>query len=484
MNDSSSGNPTQRRDAHQVALELLQADRLSEAEAILRGLVKQRPRDPAVWNTLGVVLVAAGEAELAAGAFEQAIARGAPAVAGGNLLFAAHTVPGVDAEAAFRAVLACGHRYMEGVAPCAAAPRRAPRRPLRVGYLCAFDLNSTRQFAEGILANHDPAAVTLFGYLNSAPSAEVVEQYGKHFAALRPILSVDDEAAARLVEQDDLDLLVDLCGHTHRQRLRLLARRVAPVQATWIESFFSTGLETIDYLITDPLHTPPMGRQRFVETPLRLPSIRLCYTPPRAAPAVGTLPAAANGHVTFGNFNHLSKLNREVTAVWASILRAVPDSRLVLKWKSLEDSGTRDRIARRFREHGIGAERLELRGHSEHARMLAEYNEIDVALDPFPYNGGLTTCEALWMGVPVLCLRGEQIISRQSAAVSRAARVEGFTAEQLEGYRQLAVAWSRDLDRLASVRAGLRDRVAASPLCDAAGCTRDLEDAYRFMVGV
>lgn len=481
MNPPSATKP---RDEHERALELFQANRLSEAEALLVPLTKRRPNDPAVWNTLGVVLVAAGEVELAVGAFEQAMARNAPAVAGGNLLFAAHTVAGVDPEAAFRCVLACGRRYSEGLAPAPRGPRRPPGRPLRVGYLCAFDLNSTRQFAHGILSHHDPAAVTLFGYLNSAAVAEVQEQYGRYFSALRPILSLDDDAAARVIEQDDLDLLVDLCGHTHRQRLRLLARRVAPVQATWIESFFSTGVEAIDYLITDHLHTPPAAAQRFLETPFRLPTIRLCYTPPGESPEVGPLPAAKNGFVTFGNFNHLSKLNREVTAVWASIVKAIPGSRLVLKWRSLEDPGTRDRIARRFAQHGVGADRLDLRGHSEHAAMLAEYNGIDVALDPFPYNGGLTTCEAMWMGVPVLCLRGQQIISRQSAAVSRAAGVEGFTGDDLTGYGQLAVAWSRDLERLAAVRAGLRERVAGSPLCDAVGCTRDLEEAYRFMVGV
>jgi predicted O-linked N-acetylglucosamine transferase (SPINDLY family) len=435
-----------------------------------------------VWNTLGVVLVTAGEVELAMNAFEQAIARGAPPVSGSNLLFALHTAAGVDAQAAFRAIQTCTKRITEGVTAKAHPLRSVAGRPLRVGYLWAYDLNSTRYFTHSVLLSHDPAAVTLLGYVASPEMAEVEQNYGRHFAGLRPIAKLDDNAAARLMEQDELDLLVDLCGHTHRQRLRLLARRVAPVQATWIESFFSTGVEAVDYLITDHLHTPPGTAQRFVEAPFRLPTIRFCYTPP-SAPDVGPLPAVANGFVTLGSFNHLSKLNREVTAVWASILKTIPKSRLILKWRSLEDPGTRDRIARRFAQHGVAADRLDLRGHSEHAEMLAQYNEIDLALDPFPYNGGLTTCEALWMGVPVLCLRGQEIISRQSAAVSRAAGVEGFTADDLAGYTQLALAWSRDLERLAAVRAGLRETLARSPLCDALRCTRDLEQAYRFMVG-
>lgn len=471
------------RNDHQRALELFQAHRLSEARTLLVALTRSHAHDPAVWNTLGVVLVAAGEVELAINAFEQAIARRAPAVAGSNLLFAAHTAAGIDPQAAFRAIQACANRHAEGVVPKTYPLRRPSDRPLRVGYLWAFDLSSTRYFTRAVLASHDPAAVSLFGYVASPGVAEVEQTFGQYFTGLRSIGNLDDNAAAALVEQDQLDLLVDLCGHTHRQRLRLLARRVAPVQATWIESFFSTGIATVDYLITDLVHTPPQGPQRFTEMPFRLPRIRLCYAPPLAAPAVGPLPAVKNGFLTFGSFSHLSKLNRDVVNLWAAILRDIPGARLILKWRSLEDPGVRDRLLARFSQQGIAADRLELRGHVEHAAMMAEYNEIDVALDPFPYNGGLTTCEAMWMGVPVLALRGDQIISRQTAAISHAVGTSGFIADDLEGYRQLAMAWSRDLERLQTVRAGLRDAVARSPLCDAVGCTRELEQAYRMMVG-
>jgi predicted O-linked N-acetylglucosamine transferase (SPINDLY family) len=469
---------------HQRALELFQANRLSEARALLVPLTRSQAHDPAVWNTLGVVLVAAGEVELAITAFEQALARRAPAVAGSNLLFALHTAAGVDPQAAFRAIQVCSQRIAEGVTPRVYPARRVSGRPLRVGYLWAADLSSTRYFTRGVLANHDPAAVSLYGYVASPGIAEVQQTFGPYFAGLRSVFNVDDNAAAALVEQDDLDLLVDLCGHTHRQRLRLLARRVAPVQATWIESFFSTGIAAVDYLITDMVHTPPLGRQGFTEIPFRLPRIRLCYAPPMQSPEVGPLPARANGCFTFGSFSHLSKLNREVVDLWAKILQDVPRARLILKWRSLEDAGVRDRLRARFEQHGIAADRLKFRGHVEHAAMMAEYHEIDLALDPFPYNGGLTTCEALWMGVPVLTVRGEQIISRQTAALSHTVGLEGFTADDLAGYRQLAVAWSRDLERLEAVRAGLRSAVAQSPLCDAAGCTRELEQAYRMMVGV
>jgi predicted O-linked N-acetylglucosamine transferase (SPINDLY family) len=471
------------KNEHDRALELFQAHRLSEARALLVPLTRSHGHDPAVWNTLGVVLVAAGEVELAIHAFEQAIARRAPAVAGSNLLFAMHTAAGIDAQAAFRCIQACAKRSAEGVTPKTYPVRRVSGRPLRVGYLWAFDLSSTRFFTREVLANHDPAAVSLFGYVASPGMAEVEQTFGRYFSGLRSVFNVDDNAAAAMIEQDDLDLLVDLCGHTHRQRLRLLARRVAPVQATWIESFFSTGIPAVDYLITDLLHTPPQGRQAFTEIPFRLPRIRLCYAPPASAPEVGPLPALKNGFLTFGSFSHLSKLNRDVVNLWGRILCDVPNARLILKWRSLEDAGVRQRVLQRFAELGVSADRLELRGHVEHAAMMAEYNDLDLALDPFPYNGGLTTCEALWMGVPVLALRGEQIISRQTAAISHAVGQTDFIADDPDEYRRLAVAASRDLERLQTVRAGLRDAVARSPLCDAAACTRDLEQAYRMMVG-
>jgi protein O-GlcNAc transferase len=471
------------KDDHDRALQLFQAHRLSEAQALLVPLTRRFPNDPAVWNTLGVVLVAAGEAEQAINAFEMALSRRAPPVAGSNLLFAVHTVAGIDPRAAFRCVHGCASRIAEGVTPRSYAPRPVTGRPLRVGYLWAADLSSTRYFTRSVLAHHDPAAVSLYGYVSSPGIEEMQQTFGQHFHSLRSVFQVDDNAAAMLIEQDDLDLLVDLCGHTHRQRLRVLARRVAPVQATWIESFFSTGLRTVDYLITDLMHTPPATRQGFTEMPFRLPRIRLCYAPPPYAPEVGPLPALKNGHVTFGSFSHLSKLNRDVVFHWAAILREVPGARLILKWRSLEDPGVRQRVVQRFAAQGVAAERLELRGHVEHAAMMAEYNEIDLALDPFPYNGGLTTCEALWMGVPVLAVRGDQIISRQTAAIAQTVGADAFVADDLAEYRQLAVRWSRDLERLAHVRAGLRDAVARSALCDAVGCTRELEAAYRLMVG-
>lgn len=472
-------------DDHSLALEMLRENRLSEAEELLTRLTRERPRDGAVWNTLGTLLVTCGEAELAINAFEKASACGVPPTGESNLLFALHTAPGIDAEGALRRIVKCGERFSAGALPL---PRRVrdidPDRRLRIGYLCAFDLGSTRYFAHNVFHNHDSSSFETFVYLNSPKAEPFIEEYGSLVDSVRSIYKLDDEKTALLIWQDDLDLLVDLCGHAERQRLSVLARRPAPLQATWIESFFSTGIRKVNYLITDPWHTPVGGRQRFVEQPFRLPVIRLCYTPPSDSRQVGPLPARSCGHITFGSFNHLSKLVRPVTALWSSILQALPDARLILKWRSFDDRGVCERVRKRFASEGIQADRIELRGFSPHAEMLEQYNEIDIALDPFPYNGGLTTCEAMWMGVPVLSLRGDQIISRQSAAISETVGLKRFTADDESEYRELAVNWAGRLDELEALRGTLRDSLLRSPLCDAKRFTSELERAYRMMIGV
>jgi protein O-GlcNAc transferase len=228
--------------------------------------------------------------------------------------------------------------------------------------------------------------------------------------------------------------------------------------------------------------TVPEGAERwFSETVVRLPEGRFCYAPPDYAPEVAPLPARATGRVTFGSFNNLSKVTPAVIELWAAVLRAVPDARLMLKWKSLADAAECARLRQAFGAHGIAAERLELRGRTPHAEMLAEYGEVDIGLDPFPFCGGLTSCEALWMGVPIVTLPGSRAVSRQTLAFVTQLDLAALAAPNPERYVALAAELAGDLDRLADLRAGLRTRMAASSLCDGARFTRGLEAAYRTM---
>ncbi|MBZ0093643.1 MAG: hypothetical protein K8F27_15660, partial [Sulfuricellaceae bacterium] len=221
--------------------------------------------------------------------------------------------------------------------------------------------------------------------------------------------------------------------------------------------------------------------QYFSERLVRLPHSRFCYRPPDYAPAVAEPPALSRGYVTFGCFNNLAKINPEVIALWAEILAAAPGSRLRLKSLALGDEGTAARYRALFAEQGIGPERLEFSGFSSHAEMLAQYGEMDIALDPFPFTGGLTTCEALWMGVPLVTLASGQLVSRQSASLLANLEKSEWIAQTPGQYRDAALKLASDPGTLAALRKSLRDEMARSPLCDGAGFTKDLESAYQRM---
>jgi predicted O-linked N-acetylglucosamine transferase (SPINDLY family) len=281
------------------------------------------------------------------------------------------------------------------------------------------------------------------------------------------------------VARDGIDILVDLDGHTPDSRLLLFARKPAPVAITWLGYWNTTGMATVDYILTDPHTTPEGSPQRFTEAPLRLPDSRFCYAPVPYAPAVAPLPVANGRAFTFGSFNRYDKLGPGVLDCWAAILQRVPASRLVIKNSAIAIAHARDALHRQFAARGIAPDRIELRARSPHAAMLAEYGDIDLGLDTFPYNGGLTTCEALWMGVPMVAIEEERMISRQTAAMLRLTGGEAFIAGTRDEYVALAVQWSQQRDKLAAVRASLRERMRASPLCDGVRFTRNLETALR-----
>jgi predicted O-linked N-acetylglucosamine transferase (SPINDLY family) len=261
----------------------------------------------------------------------------------------------------------------------------------------------------------------------------------------------------------------------------VLARKPAPVIATWLDYFDTTGLESVDQLIGDPVSTPPAATQRFTERVVRIAPCRLCYAPPAYAPEVATAPFAHNGFITFGSFNRLSKIVAPVVELWAATLRAIPDSRLLLKNAAFADPRTREALGAHFQRLGIARERLELRAHSPHAQMLDEYADVDIALDPFPYNGGLTTCEALWMGVPVLAVLGDSMISRQSAALLHAAGLSSWVAADADDFVRRALSFASEPAALAALRAGMRAHLQRGALLDAARFTRGFEAALEAM---
>jgi predicted O-linked N-acetylglucosamine transferase (SPINDLY family) len=259
----------------------------------------------------------------------------------------------------------------------------------------------------------------------------------------------------------------------------VFARKPAPIQITWIGYEGTTGLATMDYLLADRYVVPEGTEQYYREHVLRMPDGYLCYDPPAAAPPVGPPPSLAKGYTTFGSFNNLAKITPEVVAVWAKILRRAPTTRLVLKYRGLGDPTVKQRYLDLFAAHDVGPQRLELLPWTSYAEYLETYHEVDVALDPFPFSGSATTCDALWMGVPVVTCPGETFASRHSLSHLSNVGLTETIAHDLDEYVELAVVLAADLPRLSGLRAGLRQRMAASPLCDGKRFATHLESILR-----
>lgn len=356
-----------------------------------------------------------------------------------------------------------------------------PERRIRIGYVSGdFRRHPVGYFLDGVLACHDPERVEVFCYANQSFGDDLTHRLRKNAHHWRDIHGNPDDRVETLIREDGVDILVDLSGHTARNLLTVFGRKPAPVQATWAGYVGTTGLSAMDYLISDCRETPHGTDGWYRETVVRLPDCYVCYTPPHYAPPVTPLPARTNGFVTFGCFNNLAKVNPRVVELWVKLLREIPGSRLLLVTKALGDAPTRERFREAFVRSGL-EDRVILHGMVPHPELLARYGDVDIALDPFPYSGGLTTLESLWMGVPVITLGGDRFAARHSLSHLTAAGLPELIAADADSYREIAASLAGNLPRLESLRLGLRERMASSPLCDCRRFTRNLEEAFRAM---
>jgi predicted O-linked N-acetylglucosamine transferase (SPINDLY family) len=352
---------------------------------------------------------------------------------------------------------------------------------MNIGYFSPdFKRHSVAWFVEPLLAAHDQSRFKIFCYGNVASPDATTKRIADSCEEWRDIARLGDEWVGDLVRADRIDILVDLAGHTGDGRPLLFARKLAPVQVTWLGYPNTTGIAAIDYRLTDAVADPEDATDRsYVEKLVRLESGFLCYGPPPEAPEVAALPLAGADHVTFGCFNNLAKVTSSMIALWARLLGALPGARLKLKSFGLAAESARRSIQEQFGRLGIGAERLELSGPEESfAAHLAKYAAVDIALDVFPYNGAATTCEALWMGVPVVTLAGSTHVSRVGASILGRVGLEELVAHSHEDYLQKALSLANDPLRLGALRTGMRERLRASPFLDAQGFARSLEKAY------
>jgi protein O-GlcNAc transferase len=356
-------------------------------------------------------------------------------------------------------------------------------RKLKIGYVSPdFKSHSVAFFIEPVLLSHNRDLFEIFCYSDVSLPDEVTNRIKEYPDQWRNIVGISDEKVAKLVSEERIDILIDLAGHTGGvNRILLFAHKPAPVQVSWIGYPTTTGLSTIDYKIVDNF-TDPLGmtEQFYTEKLLRLPEIFLCYLPPKDSPDVNILPALTRGYITFGSFNNYVKVTPEVITLWSRILKAVPNSRLIMKSHSFSDKTTCSHANSLFTSEGIEAERIELLQMVPSIRdHLMLYNQIDIGLDTSPYNGTTTTCEAMWMGVPVVTLAGDTPASRVGVSLLSNVGVKELIAKSYEEYVEIAVNLARNTQRLQLLRERIRDMMRSSPLCDAKRFTANLEIYYR-----
>jgi len=476
---------------HHLGMLLGELGRLAEAVQTFQKALQFQPDQPQVLNNLGAVLQNQGRLSEAVEAFRRAIAL-KPDFYGAysNLLLSLHYLPDISAETLQAEHEQFGVLLVDNASielETLATPSTLQSDRLRVGYLSPdFRQHPVAHFIRPILEQHDPKQIELFCYSNVAqPDAATTElrQLAHHW---REIQTQSDEAVIAQIRADNLDILVDLAGHTAGNRLQVLAHKPAPIQLTYLGYPNITGLSTVDYRLTDAISEGIQnanGKSQFLNSDLQLaclPNGFLCYSPPSNAPKVNELPALQKGYVTFGSFNHLPKINQQVLETWSQILAQLPTARLLLKTIPLSDAGTKTLFEQRLVQAGLPLDRVDLVGYvSAQAEHLAMYHQVDIALDTFPYNGTTTTCEALWMGVPVVTLQGERHAGRVGSSLLSSVGQVGWIAETINTYVTLAINLSRNLEQLATLRTTLRSQVAESSLCDGVGFTRTLEHLYR-----
>lgn len=354
-----------------------------------------------------------------------------------------------------------------------------PNRRIRVGYISSdFRTHPVSFFFEPLLEGHNREAIEVYGYSNVQCPDRTTERLQSKFDHYQNICGVNDKIVAGMIERDQIDILVDLGGHTDNSRLTVLAYKPAPIQVAYLGYSNTTGVQTIDYRLTDSFANPPESQKFYTEELIFLPGCFTCYKPPDFAPPVAPLPAIRKGYITFGSSNNSCKIHPLTLNIWAKILKATDGSHIQLRFRGGNNQEMRSRYFQKFEELGISRERIEIYGWKNFVDYLQSYGQMDVALDTFPWNGHTTTCEALWMGVPTVSLAGKPFVSRVALSVLSNMGLESFAVPTLEKYVTKAVSLAQNLGSLAKMRASMRERMSAGVLCDAKGFANNVEAAY------
>lgn len=460
--------------------------KLGEAILAYRRAIAISPDFAAAHCNLGNALMNQGKLEDAIAAYRRAIAiQPGFAVAHSNLLLCLNYHDELTSDQLFAEHLEWGRRFaVPERRQCTHANSREAGRRLRIGYVSP-DLyrHSVAYFLEPLLEYRDQQAVEIYCYADLLRPDAVTARLQTLSDHWLVTVALSDDALAERIRTDGVDILVDLAGHTAKNRLGVFARKPAPVQVTWLGYPNTTGLKALDYRLVDAV-TDPLGEAdaRASETLVRLDDGFLCYGGFEDAPEPVPPPCLATGAVTFGSFNNPTKISQATVRAWAKLLIRRPEARLLLKATPFADDATRTLFRARFAECGVEAERVELAARvPDAAEHFAVYHRVDIALDPFPYNGTTTTCEALWMGVPVVALRGDRHAGRVGASLLGRVGLADLIADSVDDYVEIALALAGDPRHLEALRSSLRPRMKASPLCDGPAFARKIEAAFRVM---
>jgi predicted O-linked N-acetylglucosamine transferase (SPINDLY family) len=484
--ENAAAHPTDPGALTQAAILLNRLGESSRAETYYRRAIEAAPDDGSCAGNYAALLVQTARLPEALGLYRLALAAepGLPTIHSGMLLFMnadpATSPNELFAEHVKWAQVHAGHLP----APPPHANEPSPYRRLRIGYLSQdWRGHSVAFFMEPLLSAHDRKNYEIVVYDDVTAPDQITLHLAGHVDYWNRVVGLDHEKLAGRIREDRIDVLVDLAGHTGNNRLLTLARKPAPVQVTYLGYPNTTGLTAVDYRITDAIADPPGVTDRYyTERLVRLPRLFLSFRPPGGSPDVTDRPSDSDGRIRFAAFNAPWKLHPGVIEAWCRVLRAVPGSRLLMKGSGLGDRATRQRFLDLFESFGVSADRVEVVAWTPtYAAHMGLYNRCDIALDTFPYNGTTTTCEALWMGVPVVTFEGAVHAGRVGATLLRSVGLQGLVAEDVEGYVRAAARLATDRSELDRIRRGLRERMRMSPLMDANGLARAVEGAYRRM---
>ena len=458
--------------------------RLSEAIEYRQRLMELCPNEASVYHDLGCSLIFTGRKEEGIELLRKAVemAPGDPAIHS-TYLFRLHHMPELDGQMIYEE----HRRWAQTHAPVRPAKTSHtntpdPGRRIRVGYISPdFRTHPVAFFFEPLLQAHDRTKVEVYGYSNTSRPDQVTERLEQKFDCYRSIINMRDEDVANLIEQDKIDILVDLAGHTPGNCLTVMAQKPAPIAVTYLGYPDTTGMEQVDYRLTDELADPPYSQSLYAEKLVYLPDGFLCYRPPGFAPPIGPLPALRNGYITFGSFNNNSKINHDTISLWAQVLRSNDGSRLLIKSRAGDDLSMRENFYRQFEHLGISRERIEIHGQKPAVEYMQLYNSVDIAFDTYPYNGTTTTCDSLWMGVPVISMVERHHACRVGLSILTRLGLEFFAASTPNELVARATALAQNLEALVDIRYSMRRRMTESTLCNAGAFADSMENAYRDM---